>query len=211
MQEAEQRKLWEEICEIGRRLWQRGLVAANDGNISVRLDDTRILCTPAGKCKGFLSEKDWVITDLTGQKLAGNPEPSSELKMHLAVYEQCPEIRAVVHAHPPHATAFSTAGVTLPSEVMPEIDVLLGRVPLLEYQLPGTHQLAAGVGRAAALKHQVVLLANHGATSWGSDLEQAWLRMESLDQCCHILLNARALGHWRAIPARIKDPTEHLL
>lgn len=211
MEDAEQRKLWEQVCDFGRRLYQRGLVAANDGNISVRLDATRILCTPAGKCKGFLTAEDWVVTDLTGEKLAGQHEPSTELKMHLAVYEQCHQTHAVIHAHPPHATAFATAGVTLPGGVMPEIDLLLGRVPLLDYQTPGTHQLATDVGRAAAQKHQVVLLANHGATAWGADLEQAWLRMESLDHCCHILLNARALGHWRAIPVREKDPTEHLL
>lgn len=190
---------WRTICEIGRRLWQRNLIAANDGNISVRLDGGRILCTPSGVSKGFLGESDWVITDSSGKKLAGRRDPSSELKMHAAIYNVRPQARAVVHAHPPHATAFAVAGMAVPERVMPEIDVLLGRVGLVPYIAPGTQELADGVGAEAAKAASAILLGNHGATTCGDDLDEAWLRMESLDQCCRILLNALTLGEWRGI------------
>jgi L-fuculose-phosphate aldolase len=195
----EEASLWSQICETGRRLWQRRLVAANDGNISVRLPDGRLLCTPSGVSKGFLGPDDWVITSSAGEKMAGRLQPSSELKMHVAVYSTRPDVRAVVHAHPPFATAFAVAGVAVPERVMPEIDVLLGKVALLPYCRPGTQELAEGVGSAAGNAHNVVLLSNHGATTWGNSLEEAWLRMESLDQCCQILLQARQLGEWREI------------
>lgn len=191
---------WRAICEIGRRLWQRNLIAANDGNISMRLDGERILCTPSGVSKGFLGADDWVITDAAGRKLKGQREPSSELKMHLAIYGVRPDVGAVVHAHPPHATAFAVAGQTVPARVMPEIDVLLGRVGLVPYIAPGTQELADAVGAEAKAENDAsnaILLGNHGATTCGVDLEAAWLRMESLDQCCQILINARALGEWR--------------
>lgn len=191
---------WEHICKIGQRLWQRRLIAANDGNISVRLPDGRLICTPSGVSKGFLDPDDWVITNSAGEKMAGRLQPSSELKMHVEVYGIRPDVKAVVHAHPPHATAFAVAGLTLPQHVMPEIDVLLGKVALAPYCAPGTHELADGVATLAARGVNVVLLANHGATAWGPSLEEAWLRMESLDQCCEILLNARQVGEWRTIP-----------
>lgn len=194
--EAEQ---WNQICEIGQRLWQRGLVAANDGNISVKLPDGRLVCTPSGVSKGFLQKDDWVTTTASGEKLAGKLQPSSELKMHVAVYAARPDVRAVVHAHPPHATSFAVTGETLPQRVMPEIDMLLGEVALLSYAPPGTQMLANGTGQAASAGQNVVLLGNHGATTWGKSLQQAWLRMESLDHCCQILLSARGLGAWRRI------------
>lgn len=188
---------WEVIREIGRRLWQRGLIAANDGNISVRLNDGNILCTPSGISKGFLGEEDLVVTTPSGRKISGKREPSSELKMHLSVYAARPDIVAVTHAHPPHATAFAVSGKDVPPNVMPEIDVLLGPVRLLPYARPGTQELADEVKQSAIQGANAVLLSNHGATTWGENLHQAWLRMESLDHCCKILLEANKLGEWR--------------
>lgn len=190
-------EIWRRICEVGRRLWARSLVAANDGNISVRLRDGRILCTPSGVSKGFLGDDDWVITDARGEKWGGRQNPSSELKMHVAIYGARPQVGAVVHAHPPHATAFAVAGLAVPERVLPEIDVLLGRVAQVPYIAPGTQELADAVGAEAASGANAILLGNHGATTCGVGLEEAWLRMESLDQCCRILLNARGLGDWR--------------
>lgn len=194
---SEIQQQWESIREIGQRLWQRGLIAANDGNISVRLSNGNVLCTPSGISKGFLGAEDFVVTSPSGTKLSGQREPSSELKMHIAVYAARQDIKAVTHAHPPHATAFAVAGEAVPPNVMPEIDVLLGHVDLLPYAKPGTQDLAEGVRRSANAGTNAILLSNHGATTWGENLQQAWLRMESLDHCCKILLEAKILGEWR--------------
>ncbi len=196
-QNSEILQQWELIREIGKRLWQRGLIAANDGNISVRLSDGNILCTPSGISKGFLGAEDFVVTSPSGEKLGGQREPSSELKMHIAVYAARQDIKAVTHAHPPYATAFAVAGEAVPPNIMPEIDVLLGQVELLPYAKPGTQAVADGVKQAAVSGANAVLLSNHGATTWGDNLQQAWLRMESLDHCCKILLEAKKLGEWQ--------------
>lgn len=190
-----------EICGIGERLWRRELIAANDGNISVRLGDSRILCTPSGVSKGFLGADDCVITDMEGLKVSGVLSPSSELKMHVEIYRRRRDVVAVVHGHPPHATAFAVAGLEIPRYVMPEIDVLLGAVATVVYQTPGTRELAEAVGAAAGVGggRNALLLGNHGAVTWGETLELAWLRMESLDQCCRILLLSRQAGGWKQI------------
>lgn len=192
------------ICTIGQRLWERRLIAANDGNISVKMPGNRILCTPSGVSKGFLKPEDLLVTNADGLKIQGNLNPSSELKMHVEIYKRRSDTGAVVHAHPPHATAFAAAGLSVPRGVLPEIDVLLGRVPLVAYETPGSQQLATAVGLAASgvggQTSNAVLLANHGATTCGATLEEAWLRMESLDQSCQTLLLSKMLGGWKDIP-----------
>jgi len=182
------------ICQIGSRLWQRGLIAASDGNISVRIDADHILCTPSGISKGFLTANDLVLINLAGEKITGQREASSEIRMHLAVYTADSAIQAVVHAHPPHATAFALAEKSLPAGLMPEIDVLLGKVALVPFIQPGTQQIADAVGSVVNSNCHAALLARHGATTWGTSLEQAWIRMESLDQCCHIVATSKNLG-----------------
>lgn len=188
-------ELREFVCEIGRRLWQRGLIAAYEGNISVRMGDGRILCTPTGLSKGFLKVGDLVVIDGVGRIISGVRGPSSEIKMHLALYEERPDLGAVVHAHPPVATAFALAGVGLPEGAMPEIDGLLGRVELLDYVTPGTSELADGFRGPARSGSNVFLLGRHGATAAGKDLEEAWFRMEGLEACCRALKASREITH----------------
>jgi hypothetical protein len=132
-----------DIVEVGRRMYARGYTASNDGNISVRLDDHRLLMTPKSVCKGFMSPEMMCITDLDGRKLAGERDPSSEMQMHLEVYRQRPDIRAVVHAHPPIATGFAVAGIPLDRAVLAEVVTTLGSVPIAEYATPSTLELPA--------------------------------------------------------------------
>src|SRR5688500_11052009 len=134
-------KLRADIVEVGRRLYARGYTASNDGNISVRLDAGRLLMTPTNVCKGFMDPEMMCITDLEGTKLAGDRNPSSEIQMHLEVYRQRPEIQAVVHAHPPVATAFAVAGIPLDRAVLAEVVTTLGSVPIAEYATPSTKEL----------------------------------------------------------------------
>src|SRR5207342_3354009 len=136
-----------DIVEVGRRLYARGYTASNDGNISVRLDERRLLMTPANVCKGFMNEQMMVITDMEGNKLVGERKPSSEMQMHLEVYRQRPEIQAVVHAHPPVATAFAVAGIPLDRAVLAEVVTTLGSVPIAEYATPSTDELPAACSK----------------------------------------------------------------
>lgn len=194
-QEQESRVM---LCEIGRRLWNRGLVSANDGNLSIRLAPDRILCTPSGISKGFLAPEDLIITDMDGVAISAG-KASSELKMHLEIYRQRKDVNAVVHAHPPHATAFALQGRVPPRFVMAEMEVLLGPMALLPYKSPGTVEFAEAF-REQLQNFEVFILSNHGATCIGKTLEDAWHRMESLDQSCKILLLAEQTGKLVEIP-----------
>ena len=155
-------RLRADIVEIGRRLHDRGFVASNDGNISVRLDAERLLTTPTGVSKGSMTPDMMVTTDFSGRKRTGEREPSSEILMHLAVYEHRPEIEAVVHAHPPTATGFSVAGIPLDRAVLAEVVTTLGSIPIADYGTPSTSELADAV-RHYIRAHDGLLLANHGA------------------------------------------------
>ena len=181
------------VVRCCRGLWEAGLIAGADGNISVRLAADRVLVTPRGLLKCELEPTDLVVVDLDGRPLDGCRQASTELDLHLRVYRRLPECGAVVHAHPPTATAFALAGDAIPDDVLPEITLLLGDVPVVPYAAAGTPALGDAVepfiaGRAA------VLLANHGALTWGADLAQARIRMESLEHGARILLAARSLG-----------------
>jgi L-fuculose-phosphate aldolase len=188
-----------EICDVGRRLYARGLVAGNDGNISVRLGDNLVLCTPTLVCKGLVRPQDLCTTDLSGTQLSGERRRTSELLLHLEIYRGDPTARAVVHAHPPHATAFAVAGVDIPSGILPEADLFLGVIPRTAYETPGGQAFAETVrpfvGRASS-----VVLGNHGAVSWAPTLERAYWNIEILDACCRILILARQLGNVERIP-----------
>jgi L-fuculose-phosphate aldolase len=181
-----------EIVDIGRRLWERGFVAANDGNISVRLGD-RVVVTPTGLSKGFLSPNDMVVVSPTGEKLSGGADPTSELPMHLAVYRARQDVRAVVHAHPPKATGFAVAGVALAQCVLPEVILTLGEVPLAGYATPSTEEVVRALSGFLP-RYNAILLSNHGALTLGTDLSQAYFRMETVEHFAEITLAARALG-----------------
>ena len=182
-----------DIVEVGRRLWERGFVASNDGNISVRLDERRLITTPKSVSKGFMTPDMMVITDLDGKRLAGEREPSSELKMHLEVYRNRPDARAVVHAHPPTATGFAVAGIALDRAVLAEVITTLGSIPLAEYATPSTEELPAAV-RKYVKAHDGMLLASHGALALAGDVMSAYYRMETIEHFAKISLVARTLG-----------------
>jgi L-fuculose-phosphate aldolase len=182
-----------DIVECGRRLWHRGFVASNDGNISVRLDEGRLITTPTAVSKGFMTADMMVVTDLDGRKLAGERNASSELKMHLEVYRHRPDIRAVVHAHPPTATGFAVAGIPLDRAVLAEVITTLGSIPIAEYATPSTEELPAAV-RKYIKAHDGLLLANHGALALGGDVYAAYYRMETIEHFATISLVARLLG-----------------
>lgn len=182
-----------EIVLCCRRLWQAGLIAGQDGNVSVRYRPECLLVTPRGLPKSDLAPEDLVEVGLDGAPLGGSRQATTELDLHLRVYRRRRECRAVVHAHPPTATAFAIAGEGIPADVLPEIALLMGEVPVVPYATPGTPAL----GDAAEPffdAHEVVLLANHGALAWGADLAKARIRMESLEHAARILLAARSLG-----------------
>ena len=190
---ASERALREEIVRVSRRLWERGLIAGPDGNVSCRLDEHRLLITPSGASKVDLQADDIVVVDLAGGLLEGGLRPSSEIRMHLRVYQRREDVSAVVHAHPPIATAFGVAGEDLTAAILPEIILQMGRVPLVPYRTPGTDAVA-DVLEPYLAGHDAFLLANHGATTLGPSLSVAHQRMESLEHAARIMLAARTLG-----------------
>lgn len=183
----------DEIALVCRRLYERGLVAGPDGNVSVRQADGSIVVTPSGLSKVDVTPDDLVVVTLDGRVLEGRHAPSSELRMHLRLYQRRPDIRAVVHAHPPAATAFAVVGESFVAPVLPEVILQLGKVPLLPYATPGSDALADAFEPFVA-NHDGFLMANHGATTIGPTLATAHRRMESLEHAARILLAARALG-----------------
>jgi L-fuculose-phosphate aldolase len=188
-------QLRHDIVEVGRRLWTRGFVASNDGNISVRLGPDRLLMTPASVSKGFMSPDMMVVTDLDGRLVEGAPgrKPSSEALMHLAAYRRRPDVGAVVHAHPPLATGFAVAGIPLDRAVLAEVVTTLGAIPIAAYGTPSTPELPAAIEPYLAA-HDAVLLANHGALALGRDLFGAYYKMETIEHFARISLVARLLG-----------------
>jgi L-fuculose-phosphate aldolase len=189
----------EEIVQTGRRMYERGWLAANDGNITIRLDDQRILATPTGVCKGQLRPEELLICDNDGNKLSGQRERTTEMAMHLAIYRVRPDIHAVVHAHPPVSTGFAVAGRALNLGLMPELIVSMGSVPLAEYGLPGTPALVEGM-LPFIPKYDAILLANHGAVCYGENLAAAFARMETLEHLARITLVAELLGGPKVLP-----------
>ncbi len=187
-----------DIVEVGRRLHERAYVASNDGNISVRLDGDRVLTTPKGVSKGFMTPDMMVVTDLDGRKLAGERDPSSELLMHLAVYRRRSDISAVVHAHPPVATGFAVAGIPLDRAVLAEVVTTLGSIPIADYGTPSTQELADAVDSHIAV-HDGLLLANHGAITVADRLMPAYYKMETVEHFARISVVARLLGRERLL------------
>ncbi len=170
----------EQILEIGRRMYAKNYVAANDGNITCLVSPTTLWTTPAGVSKGYMTKEMLMKMDLDGHILQGTQKPSSELKMHLRVYLENPDLTACVHAHPPAATAFAIAGIALDRPILPEAIVQLGVVPVAPYAAPGTQEVPDSIAPYCRT-HNGVLLANHGALTWGTSPMQAYMRMESLE------------------------------
>lgn len=186
------------IVRVCRRLYERGLVAGPDGNVSVRLEDGSILVTPSGLSKVDVTADDLVLVSSNGTVLEGRGHPSSELRMHLRIYARRADVRAVVHAHPPTATGFAVAGEGFMAPVLPEVILQMGEVPVVPYATPGTDALADLFDPLLA-DHDAFLMANHGATTLGTTLEQAHQRMESLEHAARILLVARSVGRVREL------------
>ncbi len=198
MQKTEQ-QLREDIVQVGRLMFEKGWVAANDGNISIRLDEERLLATPTGISKGMMRTEDMIVCNIHGDKLCGQRECTSEMGMHLAIYEKRPDIRAVVHAHPPVATGFAAAGRALNLALLPEVVISLGSVPLADYGLPGTPALTEGM-MPYIPKYDAMLMANHGAVAYGEDVIQAYSKMEVVEHFARITLVAELLGGPKALP-----------
>lgn len=187
-----------QIVDIGKRIYNNGYVAANDGNISVRVSEKQVITTPTGVSKGFMTPDMLVKVDLDGNVISGKMRPSSELKMHLAVYRQRPDVNAVVHAHPPTATAFAVAGIPLKTPTIPEVIISLGWIPIAKYGTPSTDEIPRAIGEHLE-NHDAILLENHGAVTVGVSLENAYFKMETLELYAKISLLARLLGGERAL------------
>lgn len=186
--------LKERICKIGERIWQRGYVDGNGGNITVRVGDNLVLCTPTLISKGFMSVDDICMVDLNGNQVAGTRPRTSEVNTHLGIMRRVPEAKSCVHAHPVYATAFAVAGVTPPSCLIPEPEVFLGEIGFAGYQTPGTPENAKEVGELGT-KHQSILMQNHGVICWGKDVEDAFWKMENTDAFCQTVWIAQSLGN----------------
>lgn len=184
------------ICEIGKRIWTRGFVAANDGNITVRISEKEILTTPTGVSKGFMTPDMIIKVDLEGKVISGssNYRPSSEVKMHIEVYQQRKDVKSVIHAHPPYCTSFAVAGIPLNKCVLPEAIIVIGAVPIAEYGLPSSQEIPDKI-RPHIQNSDAILLENHGALTLGPDLITAYHRMETLEHTAHIVYLARQLGN----------------
>src|SRR3984893_7621620 len=190
-----------DIVEVGRRVYARGYVASNDGNISIRLDEETVLTTPRSVSKGLMTPDMMVVTDLAGKKVRGARDASSELLMHLEVYKNRPDVRAVVHAHPPTATGFAVAGIALDRAVLAEVLTTLGSVPIAAYATPSTRELPEAV-RKYIKAYDGLLLANHGALTVGGDVFAAYYKMETIEHFAKISLVARQLGREHLLSRR---------
>lgn len=193
------RTLKEEICEIGQRIYNKGFAAANDGNISIRVGENEVLCSPTMICKGFMQPEDICAVDMDGNQIAGKRKRTSEVLLHLEIMKQRPDVKAVVHCHPPHATAFAIVGEPIPQCILPEVEVFMGEVPIAPYETPGDQRFAETV--TPFLKSSnTIILKNHGTVSFGKDLTDAYWKTEILDAYCRILLLARPMGNVEYLP-----------
>ncbi len=199
-------ELRKQIVEVGKRIWIRGYVAANDGNISVLLNDNEVLTTPTGVSKGFMTTDMIIKCDRQGNVITRNSKyrPSSELKMHLEVYKERPDIRSVVHAHPTYATSFAVAGIPLDKCVLPEAVIVIGAVPIAPYGLPSTSEIPDRI-RPYIKNSDAILLENHGALTLGSDLFNAYYKMETLEHTASIVWKAIQLGNLNILSPEERD------
>jgi L-fuculose-phosphate aldolase len=198
---ASEQELRLAVVDCGQICYARHLLTSNDGNISVRFDESRVLITPSGITKGRMEADDLMLIDLDGDVLASRAgyRPSSETPMHLEVYKQRPDVRAVIHAHPVFVTALTVAGLEFPGDVLPEVVLTLGDVPVSEYATPSSHE-DAEVIRPLIREHDAVLLRQHGSLTVGKDLEQALVNLERIEHVAEVFWRAEMLGHVERIP-----------
>jgi L-fuculose-phosphate aldolase len=194
-----ERRLREDILKFGRLCYERHLLVAMDGNLSALLPDGSVLCTKAGCHKGFLTDDDLVVIDRSGKKLRGQGNPTSEMAMHLACYDERPDVRAVIHTNPPISIAFTIAGVSMARCVLPEVVLTLGTVPTVEYATTGTKSLADGI-RPYVRHHDAILMDRHGAVCLGKDLLTAFCNLETMEHTALITKTARDLGGVKELP-----------
>ncbi len=183
-----------QIIDVCKRIYDRGYVAANDGNVSVRVDNGHIVMTPTGRSKGFLTIDELVVVDIDGNKVSGSSKPSSESKMHLSIYKSRDNVNSVVHAHPPTATGYAVAGIPLNQCVLPEVVVTVGSIPIAEYATPGTQELADVVVKYFQT-YDAILLENHGAITVGDSVINAHYKMETMEHFAKIMFVAHQLGN----------------
>ena len=207
MNESEIEELKKQLCDIGQRVYQKGFAAANEGNLSAKIGEDRVLCTPTLACKGFLKPSDLCTVDMSGQQVAGARKATSEVLLHLNIYRQRPDVTAVVHCHPPHATAFGVAREPIPVGVLPEPDIFLGEVPIAPYETPGNQAFADTI-LAFVHSTDTIILANHGTVSYGASIEKAYWLTEVLDAYCRILILAKQIGRVEYLPL---DKAQELL
>jgi L-fuculose-phosphate aldolase len=195
MSNVNEYEIKKQMCDIGRRIYNRGMVAANDGNISVKLNDHEFLCTPTGVSKGFMTPEYICKVDENGKVLQANGafKPSSEIKMHMRVYQKRPDVQSVVHAHPLYATSFAIAGIPLTQPIMPEAVIALGCVPIAKYGCPSTEEIPDAVEEYLPY-FDAVLLENHGALTYSDSLMAAYMKMESVEFYARLLYQSRVLG-----------------
>jgi L-fuculose-phosphate aldolase len=189
-----------EICTAGRWIHERHFAPATDGNISVRLDASRVLTTPTCVSKGMMTPEDLVVTDMQGRRVSGARPPSTELAMHLLIYRQRPDVCAICHAHPPIATGFAAAGLPLDKAILSEAVFSLGCVPLAPYGTPGTLELCDSI-EPLLRDYDAILLANHGMVTYGSDLLTAFFRMETVEHVALVSLVTHLLGKQTVLSA----------
>ena len=185
--------LKKQMCDMGKRMWDRGYTDGNGGNLTIRVGDNMVLCTPTLVSKGFMTPDQICLVDMKGDQLAGAYKRTSEVNTHIGIMKRQPQAKACCHAHPPHATAYAVAKVTPPTCLIPEAEVFLGAIGSSQYQTPGSPENADTVGEVA-VNHQAVLMENHGVITWGKDIEDAYWKMENTDAYCQTILLASMLG-----------------
>src|SRR5688500_2319962 len=191
-------KLREQMAEIGRNIWLKGFCAGNEGNHSYRLSEDRILCTPSLISKGNLKPDDMCVVDMAGKQISGKRKRTSEILLHLAVYAERPDVRAVIHSHPPHATAFAIADVELPTCIHPEAEVFLGPVRTAKYVTPGDKRLGESI-LPYVKDSNTIVLESHGVVCFSPNLEQAYYQLEIVDAYARILILAKQVGSIRPL------------
>ncbi|MDX9991737.1 MAG: class II aldolase/adducin family protein [Anaerolineales bacterium] len=205
---ATERDLRQAIVEAGRLAYVQGLMPANNGNISARMGEDRMVITPSTLCKGRLEWDDLLIVDLEGKVLKADPRKkrrvSSETPMHLEAYRQRPDIRAIIHAHPPHATALTVAGIPLPVDVLPELLEGLGPVPTTAFATPSTDENAQAI-REHIRRHDAILIRNHGVITVGQDLDEALINLERVEHVARVIVLAHGLGHIEHLPSEMVE------
>ncbi len=196
------------IIEIGKLMYERSYVVSSDGNVSIRLDENRVIASPTMTGKGRMTEESLAITDMDGKPL-NDKKASSELAMHLLIYKMRPDVKAVCHAHPPHGSAFAVAGLAIDQPILSEVILTLGCVPLTDYGTPSTSELTDAL-IPYVTHHNALLMANHGAVAYGDDLWQAFDRLETLEHTAKIAILSRALGGATNLPSDAVEKLIHI-